>query len=193
MRGEERHLSVDGDRDEGSPPHVRGRGSREADCPVKHRITPACAGKRVCPTLVEVKPEDHPRMCGEESIHFGDGILCLGSPPHVRGRGDWTKPRTRQAGITPACAGKSSTVSQKPCAAPDHPRVRGEEPVSMERRITRAGSPPRARGRAGCLYRDAGNDGITPACAGKSAEAAPAGDRGEDHPRVRGEEPIIFA
>ena len=127
---------------------MRGRGTPADQVTSFDGITPACAGKSAISQLTAMESRDHPRMCGEESIHFGDGILCLGSPPHVRGRGDWTKPRTRQAGITPACAGKSSTVSQKPCAAPDHPRVRGEEPVSMERRITRAGSPPRARGRA---------------------------------------------
>ena len=70
--------------------------------------------------------------------------------------------------------------------------MRGEEQNVNFFLLDRLGSPPRARGRAGCLYRDAGNDGITPACAGKSAEAAPAGDRGEDHPRVRGEEGLTL-
>ena len=52
----------------GSPPHVRGRGSSEAKCPVSHGITPACAGKSKAYGRHSAWPGDHPRMCGEETL-----------------------------------------------------------------------------------------------------------------------------
>ena len=69
----------------------------------------------------------------------------------------------------------------------DHPRVRGEKqhkPVFPSRRW---GSPPRARGKVGGVQVHPGGGGITPACAGKSAQRPHGSRSGKDHPRVRGE------
>ena len=55
------------------------------------------------------------------------------------------------------------------------------------------GSPPRVRGKAAGMYRPCGENGITPACAGKrSTPIFPVMDNW-DHPRVCGEKlPAIF-
>ena len=71
----------------GSPPHARGKdGKRQAKEP-KHRITPACAGKRQ-----RIKPScakwgDHPRMRGEKVLYPDKLVRVVGSPPHARGKG----------------------------------------------------------------------------------------------------------
>ena len=50
----------------GSPPRVRGKGSRHRQPAARPGITPACAGKS-CPFLRRTSPRrDHPRVCGEK-------------------------------------------------------------------------------------------------------------------------------
>ena len=111
------------------------------------RITPACAGKRVCIPM---------RSCGG------------GIAPRVRGKAPpWTT-RGFRCRITPACAGKSTQRNQVTSHQKDHPRVCGEKVVGLvddvpQGRITPAcagkreaqrmqnlldqGSPPRVRGK----------------------------------------------
>ena len=50
-----------------------------------------------------------------------------GSPPRARGKVEATEGIDFNAGITPACAGKSSTHRGHPGPDRDHPRVRGEK------------------------------------------------------------------
>ena len=56
---------------------------------------------------VEVKAEDHPRLCGEKI--------------------DQTYSGTEQVEITPAYAGKRSPVGMLPVLPEDHPRLCGEK------------------------------------------------------------------
>ena len=71
------------------------------------------------------------------------------------------------AGITPACAGKSSLPTHTVCALWDHPRVCGEKLPLTGPGWWPWGSPPRVRGKAShhevCVL----ILGITPAYAGK--------------------------
>ena len=92
-----------------------------------------------------------------------------------------------QNGITPACAGKSSSGRVWCVQCGDHPRVCGEK--SMYSRILRvsAGSPPRVRGKVFCHIGCAATRRITPACAGKSHPYSPQSCAYRDHPRVCGE------
>ena len=57
-------------------------------------------------TCVEVKPEDHPRLCGEKL--FEVSFLCEqhGSPPPMRGKVYAAVSMPDTVGITPAYAGK---------------------------------------------------------------------------------------
>ena len=73
-------------------------------------ITPACAGKTT-PAGGFVSPGwDHPRMRGEDrGLSLADPRV-LGSPPHARGRLAGLRGHDRKVGITPACAGKTSTA-----------------------------------------------------------------------------------
>ena len=92
----------------GSPPHVRGKGQSILPLHQRNGITPACAGKRRWPGCSGGSAGDHPRVCGEKSHQRGLGLLLLGSPPHVRGKGVRYLCIVLFAGITPACAGKRS-------------------------------------------------------------------------------------
>ena len=51
----------------GSPPHVRGKGSKTIPKETSMGITPACAGKRAGETRLFLNEQDHPRMCGEKT------------------------------------------------------------------------------------------------------------------------------
>ena len=74
-------------------------------------ITPACAGKSEGGMNDEALPEDHPRVCGEKR-DLPDLIEQFnGSPPRVRGKDHVAEVIAHGTGITPACAGKSSTMS----------------------------------------------------------------------------------
>ena len=95
----------------GSPPRMRGKVKMMLDAGCRHRITPACAGKRRWPGCSGGSAEDHPRVCGEKLIPPRIGFWLRGSPPHVRGEAGSRKQGKRAAGITPACAGKSQGLN----------------------------------------------------------------------------------
>ena len=69
----------------------------------------------------------------------------------------------------------------------DHPRMRGEKRILVNKSTGRPGSPPHARGKGMGHDAVSGTSGITPACAGKSGYAASRPPRCWDHPRMRGE------
>ena len=154
----------------GSPPRVRGK----AD-PKKHRqrqtgITPACAGKRECPTEGAPAAGDHPRVCGEKPARPDTAYNDWGSPPRVRGkeRGPFAEPDS--SGITPACAGKSCCAAGQPEHKRDHPRVCGEKLLPSSFLSSSRGSPPRVRGKVRRRPRLQCPGGITPAYAGKRVQ-----------------------
>ena len=111
----------------GSPPRVRGTVQEAYTTAYDERITPACAGNSFPARMRTKCGWDHPRVCGEQSLHLILRIYMIGSPPRVRGTGKPGGAGLAHLGITPACAGNSSP---RPCGAPDtrdHPRVCGEQ------------------------------------------------------------------
>ena len=50
----------------GSPPPMRGKGSKSSVDAGKYRITPAYAGKRLSMLKKRNSILDHPRLCGEK-------------------------------------------------------------------------------------------------------------------------------
>ena len=174
--------------DLGSPPHARGRPIRSLAASGRVRITPACAGKTTRPQGGASRREDHPRMRGEYPTHSDKQTRNVGSP-RMRGEDRVTRPRPgRSGGITPACAGKTVRGAGDDAAASDHPRMRGEDGNLTHTTLSVRGSPPHARGRLrGELGRHRLN-GITPACAGKTASHDGHSRRVQDHPGMRGED-----
>ena len=92
-----------------------------------------------------------------------------------------------QAGITPACAGKTHNSALYSLSVQDHPRVCGENLwAELEVYIGR-GSPPRVRGKRTHRVYYLTKDRITPACAGKTPLRQRKRPSRKDHPRVCGE------
>ena len=154
----------------GSPPHARGKALLPRLFFQIRRITPACAGKRRLKTHSSSITWDHPRMRGEKKGVQVKRTDEQGSPPHARGKVDHGLFLERLNGITPACAGKSSSRLQTRFPVWDHPRMRGEKRKGNCTISARPGSPPHARGKVLGLEQKNPPEGITPACAGKSKE-----------------------
>ena len=95
----------------GSPPHVRERRSIGFRSAYIARITPACAGKTALGIGLCRLARDHPRMCGKDPSSEYSTSAATGSPPHVRERRAQCRLIACRQGITPACAGKTVTVS----------------------------------------------------------------------------------
>ena len=86
----------------------------------------------------------------------------------MRGKEGDLVPIYLDEGITPAYAGKSSSMSRCRSSSGDHPRVCGEKTYALKYYLFEKGSPPRMRGKV-CHGRVVAEDpGITPAYAGKS-------------------------
>ena len=151
----------------GSPPRVRGKVFVGIDCRVVHGITPACAGKSELPRFFLRCPWDHPRVCGEKQPFRPSTRQVSGSPPRVRGKAACCSIAEHHLGITPACAGKSASLSRL--------------------KLWDMGSPPRVRGKESFEEHGFVIGGITPACAGKSWYAPSSHFCTWDHPRVCGE------
>ena len=111
----------------GSPPRVRGKVKILVYQLVKIRITPACAGKRKQHHFQCHGEKDHPRVCGEKSVHIAERRKTEGSPPRVRGKEYILMMNRLQLGITPACAGKREVGYFRGSSVKDHPRVCGEK------------------------------------------------------------------
>ena len=152
----------------GSPPRVRGKPASAAHRIACYGITPACAGKTCRFLLPSARYPDHPRMCGENRTASQHFLPVPGSPPRVRGKQRHPARQDADRGITPACAGKTS--ARRSCSAlrRDHPRVCGENALNRNLCASREGSPPRVRGKRRSNLLDTRQDGITPACAGKT-------------------------
>ena len=111
----------------GSPPHMRGK-ARPAAAPTSFfGITPAYAGKSRWKNTAALLSRDHPRICGEKIFAALSRMSCLGSPPHMRGKGVLIVGFRRSPGITPAYAGKRLHQTAPYELYQDHPRICGEK------------------------------------------------------------------
>ena len=127
-------------------------------------------------------------MRGEDALLLNSTCGPFGSPPHARGRPRRLLPPDPGSRITPACAGKTGSGSDDLGLRPDHPRMRGEDPYSLDHLPGNRGSPPHARGRQSICFSLVVGCGITPACAGKTGCGLPNCTGSRDHPRMRGED-----
>ena len=113
--------------------------------------------------------------------------LMGGSPPHVRGKGSTNGGSSWSQRITPACAGKRVEFYAERHKDQDHPRMCGEKTDAQYQLPIMQGSPPHVRGKVGLRLIAAQDDGITPACAGKSEPPGSGLGASGDHPRMCGE------
>ena len=132
-------------------------------------------------------------MCGEKCPLSTTCCRPRGSPPRVRGKAAQSLGGTGKDGITPACAGKSRSMTDLSVASQDHPRVCGEKQLVAVSPKQKRGSPPRVRGKVPPVSHIVGQLGITPACAGKRRETTARTCAPRDHPRVCGEKLVLDA
>ena len=111
----------------GSPPPMRGKVSECVQLLFRCGITPAYAGKRLLFSRAELAAEDHPRLCGEKPRLKNECTAKKGSPPPMRGKGDWKQWAKAAGRITPAYAGKRYRPPAKVQQFWDHPRLCGEK------------------------------------------------------------------
>ena len=153
-----------------------------------YRITPAYAGKTPDSQIKLCRCWDHPRMCGKDSRLSRPSLAVAGSPPHVRERLTGFPNDVSGIGITPACAGKTTPILPGRLDAQDHPRMCGKDVHPRPFLPEMIGSPPHVRERLASKYGYDNPDGITPACAGKTAGDLRAVDPCGDHPRMCGKD-----
>ena len=94
---------------QGSPPRVRELRAEQQSSRADGGITPACAGITAPLVRFNAYAKDHPRVCGNY-IHL-PWILYAdsGSPPRVRELQVMWEHYMLNGGITPACAGITSS------------------------------------------------------------------------------------
>ena len=83
----------------------------------------------------ELMTRDHPRTCGEKPAKEKTPRWCSGSPPHMRGKGDFQCKQEHLFWITPAHAGKRNIYSTDNRAFKDHPRTCGEKRKRIRTRV----------------------------------------------------------
>ena len=140
---EQRHSTEAGFR---GYPRERGEKPGHLQPLLRLRITPAFAGKSVPGSVPGSRSRDHPHVCGEKCTGRRIDFSDTGSPPRVRGKGDFLCQPADTAGITPACAGKRRLPVSARRYRRDHPRVCGERHLMTTSSTSGKESPPRARG-----------------------------------------------
>ena len=131
----------------GSPPRMRGKLSRNFRFFACRRITPAHAGKTLRLAMACAIRADHPRACGENRFSRHASSIAYGSPPRMRGKPRGEIRQTMQQRITPAHAGKTCRCHIQFRQSPDHPRACGENTKVETGSGSYSGSPPRMRGK----------------------------------------------
>ena len=154
--------------DSGSPPRMRGQVINAGSLCRVEGITPADAGTSRNALIYHSIKTDHPRGCGDKPDWRHNIFQDNGSPPRMRGQGNFPLKSVREFGITPADAGTSLLSFFHSCYSWDHPRGCGDKLSTRSLSAFPEGSPPRMRGQGwdGCVgFHSAG---ITPADAGTS-------------------------
>ena len=149
-------------------------------------ITPAYAGKTRPLLHKHENTWDHPRVCGKNKLFSILSSDPLGSPPRMRENAVLKAFLWRSCGITPAYAGKTFPSLKTFYVMRDHPRVCGKNRSFASIDALKAGSPPRMREKLLVACEVVIYNGITPACAGKTAQIYVRWSQHQDHPRVCG-------
>ena len=91
----------------GSPPRMRGKLGIVHSFYLSGGITPADAGKTRLSASFSLRPQDHPRGCGENCGKTYQRTAYRGSPPRMRGKPSLPHIQPTCVRITPADAGKT--------------------------------------------------------------------------------------
>ena len=146
MRGEHMSTSAMLTGLPGSSPHARGTLGLVVLRLHGRGIIPACAGNTCWLKIELYGNRDHPRMRGEHAPYLYCDSQELGSSPHARGTLEVIDAVQKLLGIIPACAGNTNRQPVSHKHVRDHPRMRGEHPLTPKDEVMERGSSPHARG-----------------------------------------------
>ena len=176
----------------GSSPHMRGTQL----CWFAHApmagIIPAYAGNTSGVFSELFHDGDHPRICGEHSVHEIGYWSLRGSSPHMRGTPMACFTFRAQSGIIPAYAGNTSPSIRPAATRRDHPRICGEHGRPCHSHGPPLGSSPHMRGTPLRGRQGTQGRGIIPAYAGNTVLMISVVDEREDHPRICGEHCLVL-
>ena len=129
----------------------------------------------------------HPRVCGENQSVNIKIHPASGSSPRVRGKQSREQQHVCDAGLIPACAGKTVARYFPRVSSQAHPRVCGENTLQRKLAGNSEGSSPRVRGKHVISPRCIVVERLIPACAGKTSRVNTVNTVARAHPRVCGE------
>ena len=166
---------------------MRGTLTRGKGDSAESGIIPAHAGNTQDKQRLTIMTGDHPRTCGEHPCRSLPPRIPQGSSPHMRGTHRVAVGHTLPAGIIPAHAGNTDTVSKSSLANRDHPRTCGEHRSWKIGKNVTGGSSPHMRGTHETEAETETENGIIPAHAGNTRHYRRAVALYRDHPRTCGE------
>ena len=151
------------------------------------RIIPTCVGKTTEYNRKYVDEEDHPHLCGENSIASTASSCDLGSSPLVWGKQRFTFFVCKEVGIIPTCVGKTWNWNQYNRWCKDHPHLCGENSRTFLPESASLGSSPLVWGKHTDQLCHLHLFGIIPTCVGKTLFLASDTALSQDHPHLCGE------
>ena len=131
----------------GSSPLTRGKPSSGTAQACHIRLIPAHAGKTLQRLVIISMQAAHPRSRGENHLRGLGDPLPGGSSPLTRGKRGVYGVAAFHERLIPAHAGKTASMTGLVSMSPAHPRSRGENRESNQRRSQEAGSSPLTRGK----------------------------------------------
>ena len=179
---------------EGSSPLTRGKHRGGGASAGVAGLIPAHAGKTALVMSGFVSIAAHPRSRGENAVRGPSFYLVWGSSPLTRGKPRRASLPDEVAGLIPAHAGKTRSMSATVRAVAAHPRSRGENKSPVGGSVPPIGSSPLTRGKPRGGGLEVGDDRLIPAHAGKTCQGrgprfAPPGSspltRGKPRPAFR--------
>ncbi len=170
----------------GSPPLTREPPKATKASGKKMGITPAHAGTTNGMQNLPEPIRDHPRSRGNHVRKFIENWHEWGSPPLTREPLCLGVASPADVGITPAHAGTTMIVPYNFKNIEDHPRSRGNHPLSDRLVPIPEGSPPLTREPPINCSGICARSGITPAHAGTTFSVPNMKELSWDHPRSRG-------
>ena len=171
----------------GTSPRMRGKRHNQPGVAGTVRNIPAYAGKTLATVGNKRGPQEHPRVCGENSPARMGFACTTGTSPRMRGKPlILIAPNSGTRNI-PAYAGKTTATSRPHGLYGEHPRVCGENDWDIDLRGFREGTSPRMRGKPQQHPGPTAYTGNIPAYAGKTRGIRWSAVSAPEHPRVCGE------
>ena len=186
-RGENRGQRTIARHTRGSSPLTRGKPAVNTQIIFAVGLIPAHAGKTPPTSATCIQTKAHPRSRGENASPYVETPTGSGSSPLTRGKPLKYFAARSGSRLIPAHAGKTPVCAKGQRLRAAHPRSRGENGRSTRGEAICSGSSPLTRGKPERAGVERNDSRLIPAHAGKTCPLARVPQRGEAHPRSRGE------